>query len=80
MGQSIQKLPIFYDDNDDDNDTHPPWIIVRVGMIFRRGQKMWYVEVCIYMWSHVTTYIDYTFNQQHIHLCVFECLGHAGML
>ena len=25
--------------NDNDNDTHPPQIIVRVGMIFRRGQK-----------------------------------------
>ena len=25
--------------DDDDNDTHPPRIIVRVGMVFRRGQK-----------------------------------------
>ena len=27
------------DDNDDNDDTHPPRIIVRVGMVFRRGQK-----------------------------------------
>ena len=28
------------DDDDDDNDTHPTRIKVRVGMIFRRGQKV----------------------------------------
>ena len=28
------------DDNDNDNDTHLPGIIVRVGMIFRRRQKL----------------------------------------
>ena len=30
------------DDNadDDNDDTHPPRIIVRIGMVFRRGQKL----------------------------------------
>ena len=27
-------------DNDDNDDTHPPRIIVRFGMVFRRGQKL----------------------------------------
>ena len=29
----------FNDDDDENDDTHPPRIIVRVGMVFRRGQK-----------------------------------------
>ena len=45
IGQSIKsffKICDDYDNNvdDDNNDTHPPWIVVRVGMIFRRGQKV----------------------------------------
>ena len=44
IGQGVRKLAHFksVDDNVDDNndnDTHPPRIIVRVGMLFRRGQK-----------------------------------------
>ena len=28
------------DESDDDDETHPPRILVRVGMVFYRGQKL----------------------------------------
>ena len=34
-----KSYPIFKICNNNDNDTHQPWIIFRVGMIFCRGQK-----------------------------------------
>ena len=37
----LALLKYAYDDKHDDNNdkTHPPWIVVRVGMIFHRCQK-----------------------------------------
>ena len=39
IGLGFQKLAHFKS-VDDDDDTHLPRIIVRVGMVFRRGQKV----------------------------------------